>query len=332
MFGVYKFFVFLHPTSLPRFPQNSALRVSLFFTIAMQKVPYTKQIQTFASQIAILKQRGMVIPNENDADDWLRKVSYYRMSGYWYPLLVDKRNHIFKTGSTFEQARMLYEFDSHLRRIVLSCIERIEVAVRTQLAYVMSLAYGGYWFENASLFGNQVQHAKTVTSIQDEYQRSDEQFVRAFRRKYSDPLPPSWITLEITSFGTMSILYQNLKPGFPKRNVAAAFGVSDTVFASWLHTLVYVRNICAHHARLWNRTLGVRPLMPRRPHHTFIAQPANGTPRVYFVLAIIRYWLNIIDPNNTLTQDLTTLFATYPGVYPGALGFPSHWHQEPLWL
>lgn len=270
MFGVYKFFVFLRPTSLPRFPQNSALRVSLFFTIAMQKVPYTKQIQTFASQIAILKQRGMVIPNENDADDWLRKVSYYRMSGYW--------------------------------------------------------------FENASLFGNQVQHAKTVASIQDEYQRSDEQFVRAFRRKYSDPLPPSWITLEITSFGTMSILYQNLKPGFPKRNVAAAFGVSDTVFASWLHTLVYVRNICAHHARLWNRTLGVRPLVPRRPHHTFIAQPANGTPRVYFVLAIIRYWLNIIDPNNTLTQDLTTLFATYPGVYPGALGFPSHWHQEPLWL
>lgn len=297
----------------------------------MLKVPYSKQIQTFANQVGILKQRGMVIADENDAEEWLRKVSYYRMSGYWYPLLADRQNHIFKSGSTFEQARMLYEFDSCLRQIVLSCIERIEVAVRTQMAYMMSMAYNGFWFEDVNLFSHQPQHTKTITSIQDEYHRSDEQFVRSFRRKYSDPLPPSWITLEITSFGTMSMIYQNLKPGLPKRDVAAAFGVSDTVFASWLHTLVYIRNICAHHARLWNRTLGVRPLMPRRTHRTFIAQPATNTQRVYFVLAIIRYWLNIIEPDNTLTQNLTTLFSKYPGVNPGALGFPSSWQQEPLW-
>lgn len=330
-----KFFVFLRPTSLPRFPQNSALRVSLFFTKftkVMLKVPYSKQIQTFANQVGILKQRGMVIADENDAEEWLRKVSYYRMSGYWYPLLADRQNHIFKSGSTFEQARMLYEFDSCLRQIVLYCIERIEVAVRTQMAYMMSMAYNGFWFEDVNLFSHQPQHTKTITSIQDEYHRSDEQFVRSFRRKYSDPLPPSWITLEITSFGTMSMIYQNLKPGLPKRDVAAAFGVSDTVFASWLHTLVYIRNICAHHARLWNRTLGVRPLMPRRTHRTFIAQPATNTQRVYFVLAIIRYWLNIIEPDNTLTQNLTTLFSKYPGVNPGALGFPCQWNQEPLWM
>lgn len=65
----------------------------------MTKVPYTKQIQTFANQIGILKQRGMVIANEHDAEAWLRKVSYYRMSGYWYPLLADRQNHIFKSGS-----------------------------------------------------------------------------------------------------------------------------------------------------------------------------------------------------------------------------------------
>ena len=253
------------------------------------------------------------------------------MSGYWYPLLEDRQNHIFKPGSTFEQAKMLYEFDSHLRHIVLSAIERIEIAVRTQMAYVMSQAHDGYWFTDGSLFSNSSQHAKTLTSIHDEFQRSDEQFVKSFRRKYSDSLPPSWITLEITSFGTMSILYQNLKPGRSKRDVAAAFGVSDTVFVSWLHTLVYVRNICAHHARLWNRTLGVRPLMPRQPRNTFIPQPSTGTQRTYFVLAIIRYWLNLIEPSNTLPQDLTRLFSLYPSVYPGALGFPNNWQQEALW-
>ena len=297
----------------------------------MNKVPYPKHIQTFANQISILKQRGLMIADEQEAEKWLHKVSYYRMSGYWYPLLADRQNHIFKPGSTFEQARMLYEFDSHLRHIVLSAIEPIEIAVRTQMAYVMSLVHDGYWFSDASLFTNSSQHAKTLASIHDEFLRSDEQFVRSFRRKYSDPLPPSWITLEITSFGTMSILYQSLKPGRAKRDVAAAFGVSDTVFVSWLHTLVYVRNICAHHARLWNRTLGVRPLMPRHPRNTFISQPSIGTQRTYFVLAIIRYWLNLIEPSNTLTQDLAQLFSLYPSVYPGALGFPQSWQQEALW-
>lgn len=130
------------------------------------------------------------------------------------------------------------------------------------MAYVMSMAKGGTWFADASLFNNTAQHAKTLQSIADEYHRSDEQFVRAFKRKYSDPLPPSWMTLEVTSFGTMS---------------------------------------------------------------------ATGTQRVYFVLAIIRYWLNVIDPQNTLTHDLQLLFSKFPSVHAGALGFPQNWEQEQLW-
>ena len=62
----------------------------------MNKVPYPKHIQTFANQISILKQRGLTISNEQETEKWLRKVSYYRMSGYWYPLLEEDnpRNYI----------------------------------------------------------------------------------------------------------------------------------------------------------------------------------------------------------------------------------------------
>ena len=109
----------------------------------MPKVPYPKQIQTFVSQIGILKQRGMTFADEAAAEKWLRRVSYYRMSGYWYPLLADRVNHTFKPGATFEQAVSLYEFDSRLRELVFRNIGRIEVAVRTQMAYVMSMAKGG---------------------------------------------------------------------------------------------------------------------------------------------------------------------------------------------
>ena len=75
----------------------------------MPKVPYPKQIQAFANQIGILKQRGMTFADEAAAETWLRRVSYYRMSGYWYPLLADRVNHTFKPGATFEQAVSLYE-------------------------------------------------------------------------------------------------------------------------------------------------------------------------------------------------------------------------------
>ena len=106
----------------------------------MSRVSYSKQIQTFASQISILKQRGLLIADVAEAEAWLRKVSYYRMSGYWYPLLADRQNHIFKMGTTFEQARRLYEFDSNLRQFIMPYIECIEVAVRTQMAYVYGIA------------------------------------------------------------------------------------------------------------------------------------------------------------------------------------------------
>ena len=165
---VRKLFVSLHSTSSPRFSSDQRAQGEPFsFNRIMPKVPYPKQIQTFANQIGILKQRGMTFADEAAAEAWLHRVSYYRMSGYWYPLLADRVNHTFKPGTTFEQAVSLYEFDSRLRELVFRNIGRIEVAVRTQMAYVMSMAKGGTWFADASLFTNTAQHAKTLQSIAD---------------------------------------------------------------------------------------------------------------------------------------------------------------------
>ena len=105
----------------------------------------------------------MTFADESAAEIWLHRVSYYRMSGYWYPLLADRVNHTFKPGATFEQAVNLYEFDSRLRELVFRNIGRIEVAVRTQMAYVMSIAKGGTWFSDTSLFTNTAQHENTLT-------------------------------------------------------------------------------------------------------------------------------------------------------------------------
>lgn len=116
----------------------------------MTKIPYPKQLISFTDQIALLKQRGLVFTDETQALHLLHNISYYRLSGYWYPLLADKPKHQFKPGSTFDAAYNIYKFDSELRKLIITELEKIEVAVRTQTAYILSSQWDGYWFTDAS--------------------------------------------------------------------------------------------------------------------------------------------------------------------------------------
>lgn len=286
---------------------------------------------SFADQIELLKKRGMTFADEARAARLFRNISYYRLSGYWYPLLSDKPNHLFKAGADFETAFTIYRFDSKLRKLIMSELEKIEIAVRTQMAYSLSAKHGGYWFTNAANFIHPANHHKLMAKIAKEYTRSDEEFITAFKKKYSDPFPPAWMTMEITSFGTLSFLYSNLKPGKDKREVAAYFGLPDTVFSSWLHSIVYIRNICAHHCRLWNRTLSIRPLMPRNARKPFIGVPPYGTQQIYFVLSMILYLLNTVNPNHTFKERLNALLVNHPNIDTEAMGFPAGWKKETIW-
>ena len=175
----------------------------------MSKIPFNKPPLTYSQQLQKLKERGLIINNEKKTLHILESVSYYRLSGYWYPLLQDKKNRIFKENADFETAFKLYCFDRELRKLVLAELEKIEIAIRAKMIYVLSIQYGAFWFSNPKLFSNPVKHAASITKIGQEYARSDEEFIKAFANHYTDPLPPSWISIEITSFGTLSKLYSN---------------------------------------------------------------------------------------------------------------------------
>lgn len=92
--------------------------------------------------------------------------------------------------------------------------------------------YGGWWFQDTALFSYPARLAKTILNMDEELGRSDEEFIKAFKSKYTNHFPSSWIMLEITTFGTMSILYSNLNSGRCKRQITKYFGVVDTVMVS----------------------------------------------------------------------------------------------------
>jgi len=297
----------------------------------MSRTIYSKPALSYLDQLELLKSNGMLFDNKNQALHLLERIGYYRLSGYWYPFLANKQNHIFKPRVHFETVFNLYEFDRELRKIIVAEIEKIEIAVRAKMAYEFSMTHDPFWIEDASLFSSTVNFRATLDKIVEEYLRSNEEFILDFKAKYTNPLPPADIILEITSFGTLARLYRNLKSCKEKRDIAKSFALPDVVFDSWLYSLASVRNICAHHARLWNSLLKIQPLSPRKPRNTWLSDKTVCTNRIYYVLSIMIYLLNIVNPNHTFKQKLENLFLKYSMIDRAAMGFPANWYTETLW-
>jgi abortive infection bacteriophage resistance protein len=297
----------------------------------MAKINFSKPALTYEEQLKLLHSRGLVIENSDKALFLLENISYFRLSGYWYPLLADKEIHQFKGGASFTIAFQLYCFDKELRKLMLAEMEKIEVAIRAKMIYILSHESGPFWFQNPDLFSIPERHHKLLRKIEEEFERSEEVFLKAFRRKYSNSLPPSWMILEIASFGTLSKLYSQLKPSLIKRQIANHFGLPDSAFQSWLHSIVYLRNLCAHHSRLWNRTLAITPENIQTPGLQWLNNREVRTNRTYFPLSMVKYFLTTVNPKNSFSSKLDDLLSKYPVVNISAMGFPSNWKEEPLW-
>ncbi|MFZ2325067.1 MAG: Abi family protein [Ignavibacteriaceae bacterium] len=295
------------------------------------KIPYTKPALTFKEQIAQLKSRGLIIEDETVAFQTLNHISYYRLSAFIYPFLSDKSNHIFKEDTRFNDIINLYNFDRELRILLLDAVERIEISLRTNIIYVLSHKYGAFWVSNKELFYNSVQYEKDLLKLSEELNRSDERFLKHFFNKYSDSIPPAWISFEITSFGLLSLFFKNLKSYKDQKEIANRYGLNHIVFSSWFHSLTYIRNVCAHHARIWNRELAIQPTIPKSISGLWL-QNTNElkNDRLFIMLSIILYFLNIIEPDNHFKQSFNNLLTKFPIIDLAAMGFPKDWKHEKL--
>ena len=298
----------------------------------MAKKPYTKPPLPVQEQINLLKNRGLQIPDEPRAARYLQNIGYYRLSGYMYPFLANPKQHLYKAGATFEDILNLYRFDRGLRLLVFSGIEKIEVALRSQITNQFSLAsQDPFWYTKATYFADPVKHSDFLNKLSSNIGRSNYAFIKHFYNTYSDPWPPTWVIFEILSMGQFSILYSNMAKSPPRKAVADYFGIKETIMTSWLHTLVYVRNICAHHARLWNKDLRVPVKLPKKTANKWLSASNLTSRKVYIVLAIIVYLLDTITPHHTFRQKINSLVTKYPNTDIAAMGFPQNWRSDTFW-
>ena len=311
--------------------RNAAYQGGPFFVYTLMN--YTKQLLTLQQQIDILKQRGLIVDNEAEAKSIFDTISYFRLAGYWRLMENDKLNHVFKPGSHFTQIISLYHFDEELRMLVFAAIQQIEVTVRTRLIRLFSERHGAFWFMDATLADSSTMFQSNLINLKEELNRSEDEFILEHFRKYDTPsMPPVWKTLEVASMGTLSKLYANMNDSAAKKAVSRSFMIPKFEYMrNWLRCITVIRNICAHHARLWNANIVVKPNLPNRLPNQWITNKQIAPDKLYPHLSYIAYWLNSITPSNTFTKDIKALLTKYPVVDPAAMGFPRGYQNEPLW-
>ena len=298
----------------------------------MEKQVYAKPPLPVQDQVSLLKSRSLEIPDEARAIRYLQNIRYYRLSGYMYPFLADTKQHLYKKGTTFEDILDLYRFDRELRLLVFSAIEKIEIALRSLITNEFSVAsQNPFWYAESAYFANPAKHAAFLDSLSLNISRSNDVFIKHFYNTYSNPWPPIWVIFEILSMGQFSILYSITAKSPPRKAVADYFGVKEVVLSTWLHTLVYVRNICAHHTRLWNKDLRIPVKLPKKTANKWLSSQNVTNRKVYIALVIISYLLNTITPNHTFRQKIKNLITKYPNNNITAMGFPKDWRSDPFW-
>lgn len=298
----------------------------------MTKRNFGKEYKTSQELVSLLESRGLLINDKQKAQRYLENIGYYRLSAYMHPLLkTPKSLHQYKSDASFEKVMMLYRFDKKLRLLLFNEIEKIEIAVREAVMNMTAERTGDiYWLTNASHFHNQNIFSNSMAMLSKEYEHSTEDFIGHFKRTYTEPFPPAWILGELLPMGSVNMYYRNLKDKTLKKQIAKRFYLHAPVFESWLSVLTLTRNSCCHHARVWNKVNKIIPNDMKAMARPWISISSDKR-RIYYNICIIKYFLDIISPNNDMLAKLHDLFGKFPEIDLSALGFPKGWKQEPLW-
>ncbi|MDC6126779.1 Abi family protein [Burkholderia gladioli] len=314
-----------------------------------------------------LKAQGLTFSNESAAEAFLKRVSYFRFRGYLYPYFdlssVPPAPRKFKPASTFEKALEMYLFDEGLRTLLFQLLPRVEVALRTVLDATVSAAAGhGFWYIDPAWFKKGKFPERVISALQGSFCRSSEAYAVHYHATYynqiSSPfkgLPPFWVVSELSTLGQLKEFFENLRedaPGYPLPAATPAppkstpldkmaHGLGAPHFrdlVSWVSILRDVRNICAHHSRLWNRNFRAPAGITSKVSVPFpLIDPANPATfkinTVYAAIVVLRLICKPLAIADNLYNGLLSLLTAYPEAqtHLSSMGIPTGWDGDLIW-
>lgn len=275
--------------------------------------------RTIDEQLRLLRAKGMNFASEESARECLTHISYFRLKYYWKDMVdPDSEDEEFLESARFEDVVRRYDFDRRLRLILFDAIEVIEVALRTKIIQHMSLSAGnGQWYLERKWFERDEYFEDFVLDLKYEFNRSTEPFAKDFIREH-----PDWDCDSL----------EGVSPDASR--IANDFGLySARELGGWLESVSVLRNIVAHHSRLWNRALAKKTLDPKGHRDKWLVSPLteNQKRKPYGVIAAMVYLCDAVAPKNEVRGKLLALFDEFEDVPYARLGFTGEWRKEPLW-
>ena len=302
-----------------------------------RRIKFTKQPTSFVDQVALLERRGLVVTDRGTAEFYLSQLNYYRFAAYCLPFEQDHLTHSFISGTRFEDVINLYTFDRELRLLVLDAIERLEVSLRTQLAYHLSHNHGtAHPHLKPMIFHNPVIYGASLSNLNNDIKRSREEFIKHLTGKYEELQPPIWAVVELMTMGQLSRWFSNIEARQDKKAICAVYGLDEKVMTSFCEHLSLVRNHAAHHARLWNRDFTKTPMLPRKGEIKLInsllvlADTDRRLRKLYNTFTILAYLMSTICGENQWVERLIKLINSHH-IDIEKMGFPADWKQLDIW-
>ena len=286
-------------------------------------------------QVGLLQRRGMLVNDVAYARHTLLHVNYYRLRAYWLPFEIEAGSdgeHLFCPGTRFEDVIDSYTFDQRLKLLLMDAIERVEISLRTRWTHELALRYGSHAYLDRGLFQDMNRYDRCLQNLQDEVKRSHETFIKHYQSTYTEPnLPPIWAVCDVLTLGQLSQWMGNLKLRGDRQAIAQTYGFDEVVLCAFSHHLATVRNLCAHHSRVWNRKFTIRMKLPSKPSEVAGWFNKDEGQKIYNTILMLSLMLDHIRPDLTWKRQLMELISSMPSGTTDAMGFPKDWPTLPPW-
>lgn len=302
--------------------------------------PYLKTPKTNEEIVAILKDRGLTF-DAAELLDALARIGYYRLKGYLVPFRQSGDVN-FVEGANLSRVMEIYAFDCSLRTILSEGLAKIEVAVRARIIrYHLEINPDPFAYSKQN--GLPGLREKAYTELK---RHIDDAVAKAKSEPFMKHLavehgivdnPPLWTMMEVLPFGSLVCYLQGL-PEEAKRKTANSFNVTPSVLVGFLNALRRTRNVCAHHARLWNRKfgtmasrkIGVSPDVADLDA-CFVAHNDPDVDNAFVLLSLTRYMVRVIEPTSEWLDTCRALISTASPFILRGMGFPTDWQKLKLW-
>ena len=286
------------------------------------KRTFDKPALTIEQQIELLESRGLCVEDKDFACKVLSNVNYYHLEGYWYSFYdKEKPGHQFYPNVSFSQIVRYFEFDNDLRMLLFAAISRIELSFRTRFIYELATEYGAFPLKKENFnFKTESSWTRSYEKLLEDISHSKEEYIIHYQKTYEEEIPPIWIMGELMTFGELSTWYDKFFRSPIRKRISLFYGLQPEVLTSWLRVLSSIRNICAHHDRLWNKILPFEIMIPKhiadsRFNGLFVVRDDINfnSRRIFNPLIAMQYLLNQIglDKENSLLSDVCTLMRKY---------------------